>query len=354
MNKIRVATIGSSRIAESFLMGARHDERFCHAAVYSRTAERGRQYAAAHGVDKVYTSLEELAAAPDIDAVYIASPNTCHAPQAIMMMDGGKGVLVEKPAAPTPEEVEAMMEASRRNGVAVMEAMRPTTVPNFDAVREALPRIGKILRYTASYCQYSSKMEDFKRGIVASSFDPRMRGGALLDLGVYCIAPMVHLFGAPWQGEFSREKLEACVQKQETIVYPGGDGSREHGIDGQGSMIIKYHNGIEAMLSWSKIGDSALPAEIQGENGCIVIDRVNLMVGPRLVMRVGCGTRGDSGYAGGGGESAAGPISLERDTIKDNIYYEVKEFLDIVEQGRIESGLNSHARSLIQAQICSR
>lgn len=354
MTKIRVATIGSSKIAESFLKGAQHDPRFCHAAVYSRTEERGREFASAHGVGKVYTSLEELAAAPDIDAVYIASPNVCHARQAIMMMDAGKSVMVEKPAAPTPEEVEAMIEASLRNRVGFMEAMRPTTVPNFEAVRDALPRIGKILRYTASYCQYSSKMEDFRRGVIASSFNPDMRGGALLDLGVYCIAPMVHLFGAPWQGSFSREKLEACVQKQETIVYPGGDTARERGIDGQGSMLIKYHTGMEAMLSWSKIGDSQLPAEIQGEDGCIVIDRINLMTGPKLVKRIGCGTRGDSGYAGGDGDSASGPVSLERETIKDNIYYEVKEFLDIVEQGRTESSLNSHSRSLIQAQICSR
>ena len=354
MTKIRVATIGSSKIAESFLMGARHDGRFCHEAVYSRTAERGRQFAAAHGVKKVYTSLEDLAADRDIDAVYIASPNICHSQQAIFLMDRGKSVLVEKPAAPTPEEVEAMIAASRRNGVAFMEAMRPTTVPNFQAVREALPKIGKIRRYTATYCQYSSRYEEFKRGIVASNLSSEMRGGALLDLGVYCIAPMVHLFGAPWEGEFTREKLEACVQKQETIIYPGGDEAHLRGIDGQGSMLIKYPDGMEAMLSWSKIGDSSLAAEIQGEDGCIVIDRVNLMVGPRLVMRVGCGTRGDSGYSGGGGKATDEPVDLSRETIKDNIYYEVREFLDIVEQGRIESDLNSHSRSLIQAQICSR
>ena len=353
MTKIRIATIGSSKIAESFLKGARHDARFCHAAVYSRTLERGLEFAARHGVEKVYTSLEELACAPDIDAVYIASPNVCHARQAIMMMDGGKSVLVEKPAASCPEELECMLDAARRNGVSLMEAMRPTLVPNFQAVREALPRIGKLRRYTATYCQYSSRHEEFRRGIVASNLSKEMHGGALLDLGVYCIAPMVHLFGAPWEGEFTREKLEKCVQKQETIIYPGGDDAHLRGIDGQGSMLIKYPD-FEAMISYSKIGDSALPAEIQGEDGCIVIDRINLMTGPRLVMRIGCGTRGDSGFAGGDGASESGPIDLGRETIADNIYYEVKEFLDLVEQGRPESEENSWERSLIQAHICSR
>ncbi|MBP5505746.1 MAG: Gfo/Idh/MocA family oxidoreductase [Bacteroidales bacterium] len=353
MTKIRVATIGSSRIAESFLMGARHDARFCHAAVYSRTLDRGREFAAKHGVEKVYTSLDELAAAPDIDAVYIASPNIFHAPQAIKMMDGGKSVLVEKPAATSAEEFEAMMAAARHNGVSLMEAMRPTLVPNFQAVREALPKIGRIRRYTATYCQYSSRYEEFKRGIVASNLSADMRGGALLDLGVYCIAPMVHLFGAPWEGDFTREKLEKCVQKQETIIYPGSGSASEKGIDGQGSMLIKYP-GFEAMISYSKIGDSSLAAEIQGEDGCIVIDRINLMVGPKLVMRVGCGTRGDTGFSGGNGASQSGPVDLSRDTIKDNIYYEVKEFLDLVENRRPESAENSWRSSLIQAQICSR
>lgn len=353
MPRIRVATIGSSKIAESFLKGACHDPRFCHAAVYSRTLERGRQFAAAHGVEKVYTSLEELASAPDIDAVYIASPNVLHAPQAIQMMDSGKSVLVEKPAATSPEELETMIAAAKRNGVSFMEAMRPTLVPNFQAVREALPKIGKLRRYTASYCQYSSRYEDFKCGKVASSLSSEMHGGALLDLGVYCIAPMVHLFGAPWKGEFTREKLNACVQKQETIVYPGGDDAHECGVDGQGSMLIRYPD-FEAVLSYSKLSDSQIPAEIQGEDGSIIIDRISLMTGPRLVMRVGCGTRGDSGFSGGDGASSCGPVSLEKETIKDNIYYEVKEFLDLVENRIPESAENSWSRSLIQAQICSR
>ena len=118
-------------------------------------------------------------------------------------------------------------------------------------------------------------------------------------------------------------------------------------------MLIKYPD-FEAMISYSKIGDSSLAAEIQGEDGCIVIDRINLMTGPRLVMRVGCGTRGDSGFAGGDGASASGPIDLSRDTIADNIYYEVKEFLDLVEHHIPESRENSWSSSLIQAQICAR
>ncbi len=356
MEKIRIATIGSSHITDSFIAGAGHDPRFRLEAVYSRSAEKGAAFAAKYGVGKVYTSLEDLAADRSVDAVYIASPNALHAPQAIYLMDRGKSVLVEKPAAVSPEEFCRMADAAVKNRVSLMEAMKTTLLPNFAAVERALPRIGKIRRYSASYCQYSSRYDGFRRGVVATNMDPAMHGGARLDLGVYCIAPMVHLFGAPWEGEFTREKLESCVLSQQTIVYPGGDTLRERGIDGQGSMLIKYPDGMEANLTWSKISDSALPAEIQGEDGTILIERIQQMAGPRIVMRVGSGTRGDAGFKNGGSgiQSASSAESLEVETIADNMYYEAREFFDLVENGLTESAVNTFERSLIRAQICSR
>lgn len=361
MTKIRVATIGSSTITDSFLSGARHDGRFIHEAVCSRTAEKGGAFAAKHNVSKLYTSLEDLAADRSVDAVYIASPNSCHAPQAVALMNAGKHVICEKPIATCPEDFERMAEAALRNKVSFMEAMKTTLLPNFYAVRDSLGKIGTIRRYTAQYCQYSSKMAMYKQGNVASNMDPRMGGGALLDLGIYCIAPMVHLFGAPWQGEFSRRKLEECVTAQSTTVYPGSDLSRgnsphpELGIDGQGSMIIRYP-GMECVLAYSKITDSQLPAEIQGDKGAILIDHISLMKSPRIVYRKGCGTRGDSGFHNefASDTAQAGTEDLSRETAADNMYYEVKEFLDMIESGRIESEHNTFERSLICMQICSR
>lgn len=361
MTEIRVATIGSSTITDSFLAGARHDGRFIHEAVYSRSAEKGGAFAAKHNAKKLYTSLEDLAADRDVDAVYIASPNSCHAEQAIAMMNAGKHVICEKPVATTPEDFERMAEAAIRNRVSFLEAMKTTLLPNFRAVRDALGKIGTIRRYTAQYCQYSSKMALYQQGKVASNMDPRMGGGARLDLGIYCIAPMVHLFGAPWQGEFSRKKLEECITAQSTTVYPGSDLSRENslhpelGIDGQGSMLIRYP-GMECVLTYSKITDSQLPAEIQGDNGAILIDHVSLMQNPRIVYRKGCGTRGDSGFHNefSGSSAQAGTEDLSQETIADNMFYEVREFFDMIESGRIESEHNTFERSLICMQICSR
>ena len=361
MTKIRVATIGSSTITDSFLAGARHDARFTHEAVCSRSAEKGGAFAAKHGVKKLYTSLEELAADHNVDAVYIASPNSCHAPQAVAMMNAGKHVICEKPIATSPEDFERMAEAALRNKVSFLEAMKTTLLPNFRAVREALGKIGTIRRYTAQYCQYSSRMALYQQGKVASNMDPRMGGGARLDLGIYCIAPMVHLFGAPWQGTFSRKELEECVTAQSTIVYPGSDLSLENslypelGVDGQGSMLIRYPK-MECVLTYSKITDSQLPAEIQGDKGAILIDHVSLMQNPRIVYRKGCGTRGDSGFHNefSSDSAQAGIEDLSQATIGDNMYYEAKEFFDMIEDGRIESEENTFDRSLICMQICSR
>ncbi|MCF0173292.1 MAG: Gfo/Idh/MocA family oxidoreductase [Bacteroidales bacterium] len=354
MKKIRVATIGTSHIATSFVAAARHDTRFEYAAAYSRDRNRGSEFAARHGAERVVTSLEELAGAPDIDAVYIASPNTLHAQQAIAMMRGGKHVLCEKPVAISPEEVQAMIDTARKHKVAFMEAMKTTLLPNFFQVRKALGRIGKIRRFTANFCQYSSKYDQFQNGVVASAFNPQMKGGALRDLGVYGIAPMLHLFGTPWEGEFSEEKLKQTVTVQKTLVYPGGDTDLSKGIDGQGTMTVRYPS-MEAVITYSKITDSNLPSEIQGENGTILIDRLSQMTHPTLVMRNGVGSRGDSGFHNGlTREVRTTEVEdLSVETLDDNMFYEIKEFFDIIESGALESAENTFERALNCARICS-
>ena len=88
-----------------------------------------------------------------MQAVYIASPNCCHCEQAIRMMDAGKHVLCEKPAASNQEEYQRMLEAARRNGVVFFEAMRPAFTPEMAMVEETLPgwaRFGRRLFPSAS------------------------------------------------------------------------------------------------------------------------------------------------------------------------------------------------------------
>ena len=116
MQKVRFGVVGTNFITDWVIAGARQDARFELAAVYSRTQERADEFAAKHGIPHTFTSLEEMAKSPLIDAVYIASPNFLHASQSILCMRHGKHVLCEKPFASNAWEAKQMIEASRRYG----------------------------------------------------------------------------------------------------------------------------------------------------------------------------------------------------------------------------------------------
>ena len=159
MNKVRFGVVGTNNITDWVIAGGRQDERFELTAVCSRTAERAEEFAAKHGIPHTFTSLEEMAGSDVVDAIYIATPNCCHAEQAILCMNHGKHVLCEKPFASNAKEVRSMIEAAQRNKVTLMEAMISTFNPNFIIAKEHLEKLGTIRRYFASYCQYSSRYD---------------------------------------------------------------------------------------------------------------------------------------------------------------------------------------------------
>ncbi|WP_017437843.1 Gfo/Idh/MocA family protein [Saccharococcus caldoxylosilyticus] len=306
---IRFATIGTNWITEAFIEAAREVEDFSLAAVYSRTEEKAQEFAQKTGAARTFTDLEELAKSEEIDAVYIASPNSLHAEQAVFLMNHGKHVLCEKPLASNEKEVKAMIEAARRNGVVLMEAMKTTLLPNFQAIRQHLHKLGKIRRYFASYCQYSSRYDAYKQGTILNAFNPAFSNGALMDIGVYCIYPMVVLFGKPNRLQASSLKLES-------------------GVDGEGTIIFTYEN-MDAVVMYSKITNSYLPAEIQGEDGSMLIDAIHTP------------TKVEIRYRDGRVEDITVPQE------KPPMYYEAKEFIELIRSGKRESEVNSHEHSLL-------
>ena len=159
MKKIRFGVVGTNNITDWVIAGGRQDDRFELAAVCSRTAERAEEFAAKHGIPHTFTSLEEMASSDLVDAIYIATPNCCHASQAILCMDHGKHVLCEKPFASNAAEVRSMIDAARRNNVTLMEAMISTLNPNFIIAKNRMKDLGTIRRYFSSYCQYSSRYD---------------------------------------------------------------------------------------------------------------------------------------------------------------------------------------------------
>lgn len=192
---IRFGVIGTNWITDSFISAASEHSDFKLVAVYSRTEEKAREFAEKYGVELTFTNLEEMAKSDELDAVYIASPNSLHAEQAIVMMENKKHVLCEKPLASNVREVERMIATARKHNVLLMEALKTTFLPNFQEVKKNLHKIGPVRRYVASYCQYSSRYDAYKEGNVLNAFKPEFSNGSLVDIGVYCLYPAVYLCG---------------------------------------------------------------------------------------------------------------------------------------------------------------
>jgi predicted dehydrogenase len=311
--KLRFGVIGTNFISDWVIAGGRQDERFELAAVYSRTQEKADSFAARHQIPHRFTSLDEMAASPLIDAVYIASPNALHAGQSILFMKCGKHVLCEKAFASNAYEARQMIRTARENNVVLMEAMKTTLTPNFRKVCESVDKIGKIRRYFSCFCQYSSRYDKFKEGTVLNAFRPELSNGALPDIGVYTVYPMVVLFGRPRKIQASGVLLSS-------------------GVDGEGSVVFSYPE-MDAVVLYSKIANSSLPTEIQGEDGNIILDRINIIGNVRIAYRNGV-TENITCLAG-----------------MDEYYYEIKEFIDIVQSGEKESKINSLENSLITMEI---
>src|SRR5262245_54483913 len=109
---IRFGVIGTNWITDEFIEAARTVEGFALTEVYSRTQEQADTFFAKHSIPFTFTNLADMAASGELDAVYIASPTSFHAEQAMLLMRGGKHVLVEKPAASNARELTQMIETA--------------------------------------------------------------------------------------------------------------------------------------------------------------------------------------------------------------------------------------------------
>lgn len=322
MKKVRFGVVGTNKITDWLLAGAFQDKRFELAAVCSRTQERADEFAAKYHVKHTFTSIEVMAQSDVVDAVYIATPNCTHAEIAITCMNQGKHVLCEKPMASNAKEVKQMVETAKRNGVLLMEAMIATMNPNFSIVQEMLPKLGTIRRYFASYCQYSSRYDKFKEGIVLNAFQPELSNGAMMDIGVYTIYPLIALFGKPLE-----------INAQGVMLSSG--------TDGQGVVNLRY-DGMNATVLYSKIANSYLPTEIEGEDGNLVLDEIHTIRKVTYIPR-------PAAMSGRGPKAEPQEVGVKAE--HDDYFYEMEEFINLIEQGKLESKINSHAVSLATIEV---
>ncbi len=194
--------------------------------------------------------------------------------------------------------------------------MKTTFLPTFESVKQHINKIGKVRRYFASCCKYSSRYDKYKEGIVLNTFNPIFSNGALMDMGIYCIYPAVTLFGEP-QG----------VKANSVFL--------ESGVDGEGSLLLQYEE-MDAVIMYSKMTESSLPSEIHGENGRIVIDKIHDI------------EKAEIHYLDGTIEDITMPQE------KNNMYYEIKEFIHLINNHQLESSVNSYRHSMITAKIIEK
>ena len=194
---LRVGTVGTSSIMRTIQGAIRLTDGMECRVVYSRTEEQGRAFAAEMGVPEHCTDYAAMLERSDLDLIDIASPNRFHVEQALAALEHGKHVIVEKPAAVTRGDVQRLIDAARANGVYFFEAITTLFMPQYEACRLLLPKLGRIEQAHITYAQYSSRYDAYLRGENPNIFNPAMQAGALNDMGVYCVHMAVDLFGAP-------------------------------------------------------------------------------------------------------------------------------------------------------------
>ncbi len=214
---LRWGVLGSGFIAGSFVDALHKFTRQRVVAVGSRTAAKGADFAARHGVERSVVGYEALVADPEVDVVYVATPHSEHRDNALLAIAAGKHVLVEKAFTRNLSEATEVVDAARAAGVTAMEAMWTRFLPHIDIVRQLLAdgALGEIETVFADHGQWFEKDPDFRL------FDPAKAGGAMLDLGVYPVSFAHFALGAPGSALAAGTTAFTGVDRQISAVLTG-------------------------------------------------------------------------------------------------------------------------------------
>jgi predicted dehydrogenase len=190
-------------------------------AIGSRDGGRAQAAAAQLGIPRTHPSYEAVLADPEIDAVYIPLPNHLHAQWAIAAAAAGKHILCEKPLALDVDEAQRMIDAADRAGVRLMEAFMYRLHPSWVAARElvASGRIGKLSAVQSWFSYHNDDQGNIRNNLAAG-------GGALYDIGCYCINLSRTLFGGEptrVQGAIVRDEIGGTDMLAAAILeFPAG------------------------------------------------------------------------------------------------------------------------------------
>jgi len=263
---MKYAVVGTGWITRSFIAGASLTKNMTLSAIYSRTEQRGREFAEECGANvPIYTNLSEMAKHSGAEGVYIASPNSLHYEQSKLFLDNGLHVLCEKPITVTSAQLRELSELARNRGLVYAEAILMMHLPAREIIKQAMHCIGKISTAHFDFSQLSSKHGQFKAGELPNIFNLKMATGCLMDLGLYCVYAAIDLFGRP-------KKITSSA------------GFLSSGADGYGSAILDYSD-KQVTLTYSKTGESRAGSEILGDEGTITMESVSRLANIHLITK---------------------------------------------------------------------
>lgn len=220
---MKIGTIGSGFIVRTILSKVAVTEGMECKAVYSRKEKTGRALADDFGVEKVYTDLDTMLADPELDFIYVASPNSLHYDHVKKALLAGKNVLCEKPMVPYGVQAAELIALAKEKKLFLIETITSLYHPHFAWVKERMSELGKLQMVTASYCQYSSRYDLLRAGKQTNIFDPAFMTGALMDINVYNIYLVVALLGKPDRVQYFAGKFENGIDTHGTVILQYGD-----------------------------------------------------------------------------------------------------------------------------------
>jgi predicted dehydrogenase len=252
VTSLRWGVLGTGAIAHAFTSDLAHAESAAAGtvvAVGSRTQGSAERFAQRHAIPRRHSSYESLVSDPDVDAIYVATPHPLHHRNALLALDAGKHVLVEKAFTMDAAEASDLVAAARSRGRFLMEAMWTRFLPHVVEIRRLLDggTLGRVVTVMADHGQW------FEPDPASRLFAPELGGGALLDLGVYPVSFASMVLGTP-------HRIEALIEPAAT------------GVDSQTSMLLGYASGAHAVLTCTSSAVSPTRASIVGTAARIDLD----------------------------------------------------------------------------------